>query len=182
MSEQTRTIILRGANPAVQLLEGDETVALASVWRVDESPMGSGTALILWHAGRVRVIGVDPGLGSWLSGRFVRHFPEAAGLDWSQVEVRTEDVEIELDIDTGLVARTGDIEVRIAEPIAQRDVRVDDFVLDGVEHHLALRLAPCRQAMITVGGRLLAGEPRVDETGERPQSSAFLAVDEVWSR
>ena len=182
MSETSRSTILRGANPAVQLFDGEETVALASVWRVDESPMGSGTALILWHAGRVRVIGVDPGLSSWLSGRFVRHLPEAEGLDWSQVEVRTEDVEVELDIETGLVARAGDIEVRIAEPIGQRDVSVDDFSLDGAEHHLSLRLAPCRQAMITVGGQLLAGEPRVDESGERPQSSAFLAVDEVWSR
>ncbi|WP_206447749.1 hypothetical protein [Agrococcus sp. KRD186] len=182
MSEQSLTTILRGANPAAQLLDGEETVALASVWRVDESPMGSGTALILWHADRVRVIGVDPALSSWLSGRFVRHFPRAEGLDWSQVEVRTEEVEIELDIETGLVARAGDIEVRIAEPIGQRDVSIDDFALDGVPHQLSLRLAACRQAMITVGGQLLGGEPRVDESGERPQSTAFLAVDEVWSR
>lgn len=144
--------------------------------------MGSGTALILWHAGRVKVVGVDPGLSSWLSGRFVRHFPEAEWLDWSQVEVRTEDVEIELDIETGLVAHTGDIEVRIAEPIAQHDVSVDDLVLDGSPHHLSQRLAPCRQAMVTVGGQLLAGEPRVDESGERPRSTAFLSIDQVWSR
>lgn len=182
MSETSPTPILRGANPAVQLLDGDETVALASVWQVDESPMGSGTALILWHAGRVRVIGVDPGLASWLSGRFVRHFPEAEGLDWSQVEVRTEDVEIELDLATGLIARTGDIEVRIDEPMGERPFTTDAFSLDGVDHHLSLRLVPCRHSSITIGGQQLAGEPRVVEDSERPQSTAFLAVDEVWSR
>ncbi|MCH1881839.1 hypothetical protein [Agrococcus sp. ARC_14] len=182
MSDNPRTPILRGANPAVQLFDGDEVVALASVWRVDESPMGSGTALILWHAGRVRVIGVDPGLSSWLSGRFVRHFPEAEGLEWSQVEVRTEDVEIELDLETGLVARAGSIEVRIDGPMGEREFTTDAFTLDGVDHGLSLRLVPCRRGSISFGGAPLTGEPRVEEDAERPQSTAFLAVDEVWSR
>lgn len=182
MSEPTRTSILRGANPAVQLLDGDETVALASVWRVDESPMGAGMALVLWHAGRVRVVGVDPGLGSWLSGRFVRHFPEAEGLDWSQVEVRTEEVEVDLDLERGLVARAGAIEVRIDEPMGRRRYETDAFGLDGADHALALTLVPCRRGSITIDGQQLAGEPRVVEDAERPQSTAFLADDEVWSR
>jgi hypothetical protein len=182
VSDASPTPILRGANPTVQLLDGDETVALASVWRVDESPMGAGTALILWHAGRVRAIGLDPGLSSWLSGRFVRHFPRAAGLDWSQVEVRTEEVEVELDLEHGLVARAGDIEVRVDDVMGQRQVTADAFGLDGVDHHLSFLLAPCRRGSITIGGQQLAGEPRVVEHAEQPESTAFLAVDEVWSR
>ncbi|WP_306233745.1 hypothetical protein [Agrococcus beijingensis] len=181
MTETPRTPILRGANPTVQLLDGDETVTLASVWRVDESPMGSGTALILWHAGLVRVIGIDPGLTSWLSGRFVRHLPEAAGLDWSQVDVRTDEVAVELS-ESGLVARAVGIEVRIDDVLGERAVATDELELDGVEHSLALRLLPCRRGSIELDGVALAGEPRVDETAEPPRSTAFLALDGVWSR
>lgn len=181
VSETPRTPILRGANPTAQLLDGDETVAIASVWRVDESPMGSGTALILWHAGRVRIIGVDPGLTSWLSGRFVRHFPRAEGLDWSQVEVRTDEVEVELS-ETSLVARAVGIEIRIDDVLAEQAVDTDAFVLDGVEHSLALRMLPCRTATIVLDGERVAGEPRVDDATVPPQSTAFLALDEVWSR
>lgn len=182
MSEPSRTPVLRGANPTVQLRDGEQTVALASVWQVDESPMGSGTALILWHAGRVTVIGVDPGLSSWLSGRFVRHLPEAEGLEWSQVEVRTEEVEIELDPAAGLVARAGDVEVRIDDVLRERAVSADEVVLDGVEHSLAQRLLPCRQGSIVVAGQPLAGEPRVAADAEPPESTAYLAIDVSWSR
>jgi hypothetical protein len=181
VSETPSIPILRGTGATAQLLDGDETVALASVWRVDESPMGSGTALILWHAGLVRVIGVDPGLTSWLSGRFVRHLPEAEGLDWSQVDVRTDEVEIQLS-ETGLVARAVGIEVRIAEAIGQWRVTTDELVLDGVELSRSMRLVPCRQGSIELDGRQLGGEPRVDEAAEPPRSTASLALDDVWSR
>ncbi len=45
------TVILCGANPGVRLFEGDTVTAFASVWTVDWSVRGAGTALVLWHDG-----------------------------------------------------------------------------------------------------------------------------------
>lgn len=172
--------VLRGANPAVQLFEGDDVAALASIWRVDWSPVGTGSAIVLWHAGEVLIVGADPDLGFWLANRFVRHFPEAEGLHWSQVRFEHDPVEIELDLAEGLRATSRRLSVRIWEPMGQRDYTTDAFMLAGEDHALSLTLAPCRQAEIVLDQTRIAGAPRVVEDPERPQSSAFLADREEW--
>ncbi|WP_146797723.1 hypothetical protein [Agrococcus baldri] len=178
----TRMQLLRGANPAVTLFDGDEPVALASVWRVDWSLVGTGTAIVLWHAGEVTVFGDRPDLGFWLASSFVRHFPEAEGLQWSQVRFDEDPVAVELDLSEGLLATSRRLSVRIWEPMGERGFQTDAFRLDGEDHALSLRLAPCRRAELVLDGQRIAGAPRVTEDAARPQSSAFLADQEEWRR
>ena len=174
-------IVLVGANPGVLLRSDGEVTAFASVWQVDWSERGSGPAVVLWHAGRVRLLGPDPALAGWLADTFVRHFGEVAGLPW-EVTAEEAAVEIDLDLDHGLTAKAADVTVEIAGVLDRRVFAADDLTFDGVRYALSNVYVPCRDARVTVGGSPVPGSPEVDESAERPSSSAFLAVAESWTR
>lgn len=164
-------VVLVGANPGVRLRDGDRVTAFASVWQVDWSQHGSGPAVVLWHAGRTRVLGPDPELGEWLAETFVRHFGEVAGLPWAPGMERAE-VTLDLDLDRGLTARAGDVVVEMSRVLDRRRFSEDGLTLGGTAYDLSNVLAPCGAASVTVGGEPVAGTP----------DPAFLAVAEVWSR
>ncbi len=178
------TIRLVGANPGLRLHRdgGDDEppVAFVSVWRVDWSAHGKGTAVVLWHAGHTRVVCARPELGRWLADGFTRHFPEVRGLPWPEPQVTEAPVDLELDLAAGMRARAADVEVEITEPLDRRLIRVDEFDLGGVTNQLSTVYVPCRSGMLQIGGRTVTGVPRVT-TSPRPSSTAFLADAEVWS-
>jgi hypothetical protein len=180
--QAARGPLLVGANPGVRLYDGDTLTAYVSVWRVDWSVHGSGTAVVLWRDGQVRVIGEDSGLATWLERDFVRHFPEADGLPWPEPVVETAPVHVDVDLVTGLHATAGDLEVRASDVLDRRTFATNEFALDGVDHGLSLVLAPCGSASVWLGGDPVPGAPEVGGTPDRPSSSAFVAVAEVWSR
>jgi hypothetical protein len=175
-----RRLLLVGANPGVSLFTGDELSAFASVWVVRWSEHGAGRAIVLWHDGSVRVLATDRHLGHWLAQYFTRHFPEVAGVPWPEPDVHRVDVDVELDLRTGLDARAGDVRVWMDGVMQRRAFSTDKFDLAGTAHSLSLVVAPTASARITVGGQALPGEVRVTGTPERPSSSAFLADAEVW--
>jgi hypothetical protein len=175
-------VVLVGANPGALLHADGRTTAYASVWQVDYSERGSGTALILWHAGRTRLLGPDPGLSAWLADGFVRHFPEVADLPWRPDEPEVTDVDVRIDLDSGVRAAAGDLVLEIGDVLDRRVFRADEFALGGVGHGLSNVYAPCRTARLTVAGVPVEGAPEVDESRQPPASSAFLAVAEVWTR
>lgn len=175
------SVLLVGANPGLLLHDGGERVAFVSVWRVDWSVRGSGAVLILWHGGAVRLLAPDPELAGWLAGGFTRHFPEVAGLPWPEPAYERADVKVRMNLETGMRATAGDVEVELSEVLDRRRAGTDDFDLGGVQHGLSLVYAPCRRAGLTIAGRQVAGEPELGGTPERPSSSAFLAEAEVWS-
>lgn len=174
-------VVLVGANPGVLLRSGGEVTAFASVWQVDWSERGSGPAVVLWHAGRVRLLGPDPALSDWLADTFVQHFGEVGGLPWEPVVEQT-DVDLDLDLGRGLTARAADVTVEISGVLDRRVFSADDLTLGDVRYALANVYAPCRTARLTVGGEPVPGQPDVDDSSAQPSSSAFLAVAEVWSR
>lgn len=174
-------VILSGANPGVRLTDGDVVTAFASVWTVEWSIRGAGTALVLWHGGEVRAVGSDPALAEWLAQYFVRHFPEVDGLPWPAPSVTAAPVTVHLDLATGLTAHGGGIEVTMSGVLGHRTFATDSFALDGVPHSLQLLLAPVAEATVTVDGHRVPGEVTVGGTEHRPSSSAFLATAEVWS-
>ena len=175
-------IVLVGANPGVLLRAGGEVTAFASVWQVDWSERGSGPAVVLWHAGRVRLLGPEPPLAEWLADTFVRHFGEGTGLPWEPT-VEQVPVGLELDLDRGLTAKAGDVTVEISGVLDRRVFAADDLTLGGVRYALSNVYAPCREARITVDGTPVPGAPEVtDGATDRPSSSAFLAVAESWTR
>lgn len=165
------TVVLVGANPGVLMKDGDRVTAFASVWQVDWSEGGSGSALVLWHADRVRVLGPDTGLAAWLADTFVRHFGEVAGLPWEPT-VQRADVEVAIDLARGLTAKAADVTVEMAGVLDRRPFREEGLSLGDTRYDLSNVFAPCATASVTVAGTPVPGTP----------DPAFLAVAEVWSR
>jgi hypothetical protein len=178
----TRRVVLVGANPAVQLFDGEIVTAYASAWRVDWSPFGRGTALVLWHDGRVHVYGADTRLARWLEREFVRFFPEVAELPWPEPTVARRPVHLANNLATGMEARAGDVHIQMSDVVDRRTFATDDFPLGGIPHSLSLVLAPCSQAAVSIRGRRVPGEIKLGGTPERPGSSAFTTEAEVWKR
>ncbi|HET6949418.1 MAG TPA: hypothetical protein VFI47_03525 [Acidimicrobiales bacterium] len=178
----TRDLVVVGANPGLQLFDGDAVTAYASTWRVDWSPLGRGTALILWRDGAVHVYGADPELATWLEREFVRFFPEVAGLPWPDPVVVRTPVRLENDLATGMTARAHGVRVHMSDVLDRRTFATDDFPLGEVTHSLSLVLAPCGAGTITVDGYRVPGEIQRGGTPDRPGSSAFTTEAEVWKR
>lgn len=174
------TMVLTGANPGVLMKHGGVTTAFASVWQVDWSVRGSGRAVVLWHDGRVRLLGPDPALSEWLADTFVRHFGEVEGLPWTASTERA-DVGLTLDLGTGMVAKAADVTVELDGVLDRRTFAMDGLSIGGVSYALCNVYAPCRTARITVAGTPVPGAPDVDETAQPPSSTAFLAVNESWT-
>ncbi|HEY6745618.1 MAG TPA: hypothetical protein VI357_07855 [Mycobacteriales bacterium] len=174
------TVMLTGANPGVLLRDGGAVTAFASVWQVDWSEHGTGPAIVLWHGGRVRLLGPDPALAEWLADTFVRHFGEVDGLPWHAGPAERTEVDLDLDLGRGLVAKAGDVTVEIEGVLDRRPFAMDGLTLGGVDYALSNVYAPCRTARITAAGSPVPGAPEVDEAG--PSSTAFLAVVESWTR
>ncbi|MBC9714753.1 hypothetical protein H9Y04_19555 [Streptomyces sp. TRM66268-LWL] len=176
-----RKPILVGANPGLQLFDtSGSCTAYLSTWQVEWSTHGAGNALVLWRPDGVRVVGEDPHLALWLADHFVRHFPELDGLPWSAPKFHRSPVQVRLDLASGLQARGGGIEVRMADVLDRRAFATDQFPLADVEHSLSLVIGPCGRAQARVDGRVQPGEISLGGTPNRPSSSAFLATAEVW--
>jgi len=174
-------ILLAGANPGVTLTRDGEPTVFASIWVVDWSVRGAGTAIVLWHNATVRILTARPELGEWLEHRFVRHFPEVSGLSWARPEVQRADVTAEIDLAGRVGAAAGDVEITMSGVLDRRLFATDDFRLDGVPHSLTLLLAPMRAASVTIAGRPVPGQVAHSGTPDRPSSSAFATTAEVWS-
>jgi hypothetical protein len=174
---------LVGANPGLRLFRDEDPdgapVAYASVWRVDWSEQGAGTAIVVWRDGRTRLITSTPALGRWLADAFTRHFPEVRGLPWPEPELTEADVRIEMDLATGMIASGSDVEVRISDPMDRQLIVVDAFALGPIENHLSTVYIPCRTGSLSVGGEPVDGAPRV-RAKANASSTAFLADAEVW--
>ena len=179
----TDTLALVGANPAVTLIDGDEPVAFASLWRVDWSPRGSGTTIVLWYAGRVRVFGSDTEISRMVEADFTQYFPEVQDLAWSAPEFVAGPAVLRSSLSTGAVATAPGIEVEISGLMDRREFSTADFPLspDRAAYGLRLVLAPASDARIIVDGVQLPGRPRTGGTVECPTSSAFVTDAEVWT-
>lgn len=165
------TIRFIGANPGLTILEGDERIAYASVWRADWSERGAGRAIVLWHNGLTRVVATNAELGEWLAADFTRHFPEVAGLPWPDPVVETGEVHLELDLATGMTAVANDIRVELSGPTDRRLFTTDDFELGGVKHSLSTVFIPCADGSLTLDLSPING-----------QVKGFMADAEVWWR
>jgi hypothetical protein len=178
-----RKPILVGANPGLQLFDtSGACTAYLSTWVVDWSTHGSGNAIVLWQPSGVRVVGDDQHLAMWVADYFVRYFPELEGLPWGPPTFQRAEVNVHLDLASGLRARGGDISVQMADVLDRRTFATDGFALAGIPHSLSLVLGPCAVVEAHVDGRALPGEIGLGGTPERPSSSAFLTDAEVWRR
>jgi len=176
----TRKVILVGANPGIQLFDGEACTAYASCWRVDWSVMGAGTALVVWCAGQVHLVGHDETLARWLESHCTRHFPEVEGLAWPEPIYHPASVGIDIDLATGMRAHGGGFDIRMSPVLDRRAFATDDFALGDVVHSLSLVFAPGGSGSIRMRGRMLPGELQRAGTPTRPWTSAFISEAEVW--
>ena len=176
------TVVLTGTwNPGVLLRASGEVTAFASVWQVDWSEHGRGPAVVLWHAGRVRLLGPDPELAAWLAGTFVRHFGEVGGLPWEPRPAETVAVELDLDLGRGLVAKAGDVVVEIYDVLDRRPFsRRTAWTSAASGTRCPTSTRPAGPPGSRSAGTPVPGVPDVDEAG--PSPTAFLAVAESWTR
>ena len=178
-----RRVILAGANPGVRLFDtAGKVSAFASIWQVDWSERGSGSVIVLWYDGVVRLVADDVDLAAWLESYFVRSFLEVQGLPWPDPVVERDLVQIHLDLANGLTAKGSDIQIDMSGVLDRRVYTTERYRLGGVEHSLSLLIAPVRTARIEIAGQTLPGRVRVDGGSRKPSSSAFLTTAEVWSR
>jgi hypothetical protein len=171
------SVLLVGSNPGLLLQVDDTATAFVSVWRVDWSTHGPGSAVVLWHDARTRVITERPHLGRWLADAFTRHFPEVDGLPWPEPRVTTAPVTMHLDPEHGLLAEADDVRVEITGPMDRRPVELPTFPGNG--RRLTNVYTPCRAGTLRLADRPVPGVPRV-VTHPRASSTAFLADAEVW--
>ncbi len=177
-----RSVVLVGANPGLQLFDGDRVTAYVSAWRVDWSPRGSGTAVVLWREGQVHLYGSDASLAHWLEREFTRHFPEVAGLPWPEPVFHRRPARVDIDLATGARVRAGELAVTMGDVRDRRSFATDDFPLGDVPHSLHLVLGPCFRAQARLGASIMEGSIVTSGTPERPSSSAFVTEAEVWRR
>ena len=180
-----RRIILAGANPGLRLFdESGKVTAYASIWMVDWSIRGAGTAVVLWFDGIVRVVSEDVDLASWLERYFVRSFLEVQGLPWHEPAVERDLVQVSMNLADGLSAKAAghpDRDGRRPRPPPVRDRQLPLQLPDG-NHSLSLVIAPVRSATVSIGGASVPGFVQVDGSPDKPGSSAFLTAAEVWQR
>lgn len=172
-------VVFVGANPGLLLRTDGASVAFASVWQVDWSPVGRGTAVILCRDGRTLALGAEERLCRWLVDRFTRHFPESADTG-GEVEYAAAEVLIDIDLDTGLRATAASVVVELAQPLDRRVFRADRLDVGGTAYALSNVFVPCAAGSIVVNGTRLPGHPTVS-SGDEPASSGFLAVAEIWT-
>lgn len=173
-------VILVGANPGLLLHDDGRPTAFASVWQVDWSPAGRGSALILCRDGRTAAYGPDERLCRWLVDRFTRHFPESAATGGALAYVEAT-VHLDIDLGAGMRAGAEGVTVELARPLDLRTFRADRIDLAGTAYELSNVFIPCAEGSISVDGQRLPGLPTTSKDGGQPGSSGFLAVAEVWS-
>ena len=178
-----RRIILAGANPGLRLFDTEGKVtAYASIWMVDWSIRGSGTAVVLWFDGIVRVVSEDVDLAAWLERYFVRSFLEVQGLPWHEPAIERDLVQVSMNLAEGLTAKAADIQIEMGGVLDRRLFATDNFQLADGNHSLSLVIAPVRSATVSIGGASVPGFVQVDGSPDKPGSSAFLTTAEVWQR
>jgi hypothetical protein len=174
------SVVLVGSNPAARFSRDGQVTAFASLWQVDWSVHGSGPALVLWQAGRVRLIGPDPDLAGWLADTFVRHFGEVAGLPWEPT-AEVADVHLTLSLTSGLRATAGPVTLELSGVLDRRVFSTDRLPLGGTTYGMSNVYAPCGSARLSVDGAAVPGDIAVDRDATPVSSTAFLAVAEVWT-
>lgn len=175
------SLLLMGSNPGLGLYAAGVSgtlVAFASAWRVDWSTHGSGTAIVLWYEGRVRLVTQRPELGFWLADTFNRHFPEVAAVPWTEPELTDAPVTFELDSSAGVRVRAAEVVMEVSAPLDRRITITGSF--PGNSLRLSNVYTPCRAGRLHVAGRRVLGDPRI-KPALRPSSTAFLADAETWS-
>lgn len=179
------SVLWVGAAPGLRLFAGEELTAWVGLCQVDWSTHGAGANVTLWRGDQVRVLGTNPELDEWMIETFITPmFRSAAigGVSWRSLTYETANVEIMIDLETGVRARAGDVDMELADPLDRQLIYREAYDLEGTFYRASWVNVSCGRGGITVGGVAVPGLPRMwtDDQG-RQRSTAQLAVAETWS-
>jgi hypothetical protein len=197
MAQETTKVIFSGENPNLELHKpgNEEVVARASYWRCVFSEAGDGNALLFWlaagalgdGAAEKKVLYTDnPNMAKIVIDNMNSHFGGWTELNFGQVAPTYARFFQEGD---GrwyhrVVANTGNeaAELMWWDVIDYQHVIRQDYALGSNHFDLTTVICPCKSASIAVNGKPVAGDVRWSSDGAKPQSSAFLAFSETWSK
>ncbi|WP_129668897.1 hypothetical protein [Phytoactinopolyspora endophytica] len=177
-----------GANPNVTLFRGPAKAGFVSLWEAEWSVRGPGVAVLAWIDGdpQVRLLTPEFGLGTWLADTFSRHFPELSDLPEIGEPVECEVREWRVTSDHVRARVTGEdgsrVAVSIGQPFAARPGHVVDWELGDARWTLTNLQTFCMDATLEVDDARVLGRAVVNEDGDRPISTAFIATHETWTR
>lgn len=170
-----------GAMPWVQLFQDGTRTGWAALIQADWSPHGAGRLLTLRLGDRERAVGSNPELYEWLWEWYRQPVLEASGEPWRRQPFVPAEIELSLDLDAGLTARGGGIELEIAEPLDRQLIRREQYPLGEFRPTASWVRVSCARARIVVDGVPLPGEPQRTTDSSGPRSTAQLNVAEVWT-
>ena len=164
-----RRIILAGANPGLRLFdENGKVTAYASIWMVDWSIRGAGTAVSSGSTGSSGWCPRTSTWPSWLERYFVRSFLEVQGLPWHEPAIERDLVQVSMNLADGLSAKAADIQIEMGGVLDRRLFATDNFQLADGNHSLSLVIAPVRSATVSIGGASVPGFVQVDGSPTSP--------------
>ena len=193
------TVDWSGENPGISLKEklDGPFVTLASFFRVVLSPFGRGHALVLLQSPQEAKPAADRGnwcfhdnekLARYLVGDFVSHFgawkglPGLAGLQYRRLDSVTADGDAASRYSA--TVKAGDVTVamtwsRLGKPFCF--ALPPDKSATG-KHHMPSLFVSADEAVVTVNGRRLPGQPAPREFAGHEITTAMLAFSETWIR
>ena len=170
MTSQVRLV---GSNPGAAWRRSGRPVCAASWWTVEWSPVGSGTALVLWPGGsEVHLLTASPALASWLWESVTRWFPEfAPACDLPTSVVPCSPVgALE---GTSLSVTAPGVSLTIEAGGVPHLVDVPAFPLGDQEAHL--------RNVLWLGDRATLTHPYAGASLEETEVQAFVALAESWA-
>jgi hypothetical protein len=195
MSGGASKVIFSGENPGLTLHRpgSEEVVASASYWRCVYSEHGEGNALIIWADAAGSGLGEsapkaiytdNPGVARLVTDRFTQHFGTYQNRGFDTLETTAARFFQESDSRWyhRVACNTGSsvIELTWWDVVDYQMVNRSEYQLGPSSWDLATVICPCRNATIMVNNHAVNGEVRLNESGARPSSSAFLAFSETW--
>ena len=167
--------------PWVQLFQDGQRTGWVSVIEADWSPHGTGRFIALQRDGRWRTAGTNQALLDWLWDWYLHPAMVDAGEVWEREPFRRAEVDLTIDLDRGLTARGGGVEIELTEPIDRQLIRREQYPLGEFRPTCSWVRVPCARAWVTADGEPVPGLPSRGTDSYGPRSSAQINVAEVWT-
>jgi hypothetical protein len=176
------SVVFIGSNPGSLLFDKrGEPAVFCSAWQAEWSVAGAGACLVIADRSGWRTYGDNEHFSRHVAGDYTRYFTEATSFPWSgYLDHRTEPIAFDLDPNIGLRATCRSVSLEIRDILDRRVNRIDHFPLGARSATLSNVYIPCRFVALRVHGVEIEGVPQIQAGLKQPDSSAYLAVAEVW--
>jgi hypothetical protein len=177
--KSVRGVFFIGAMPWVRLFEDDRLTCWASVAWADWSPHGRGRVVVLRWGDRRRAVGDNESLATWLYEWLESASPDSRAYKPDRFEKGN--VEVDLNLDTGLRVRAGEISLEMGGVIDRQLIHRAPYRLGDFLPTASWVRMPCAHAHIELDGTPIAGKPKLSTDSVGSSSTAQINVAEVWT-